>query len=57
MKSPTHVEIANNYALWMEYVDPSGIDSEEAFSSMSAEEKINIIKTCFGEEKTTTLTP
>lgn len=55
MKSPTHAEIANSYALWMEYVDPSGIDSEEAFNSMSAEEKIDIIKTCFGEEKNTTL--
>jgi len=51
MKSPTHAEIANSYALWMEYVDPSGIDSKEAFNAMSTEQKLETIKACFGEEE------
>lgn len=50
MKSPTHTEIANNYSLWMEYVDPSGIDSEEDFNAMSTEQKLETINACFGEK-------
>jgi hypothetical protein len=48
MKSPTNIEIANNYNLWMEYVDPSGLDTKEAFDAMSDAEKIAIIESCFG---------
>jgi hypothetical protein len=43
-------EIANSYALWGEYVDPSGLDSLEAFSAKTPEEKIAFIAACFGPE-------
>lgn len=52
MKSkPTYSEIANSYVLWMEYIDPSGIESEKSFNQKSEAEKIQIITWCFGEEK------
>lgn len=48
MKKPTSLEIANSYALWMEYVDPSGIDSESAFNAMTIAERLEVIQSCFG---------
>lgn len=45
MKSNT--EIAASYDLWREYVDPSGIDSEEEFEAYSMEERLQIIQDCF----------
>lgn len=47
---PTYAEIANSFALWMEYVDPSGHDTQEKFDSMSTEEKIAFQEKCFGPE-------
>lgn len=46
----SYSEIANNYALWMEYVDPSGLDSEESFNAKSEQEKIEFMARCFGPE-------
>jgi hypothetical protein len=51
MSRYSNEEIATRYSLWMEYVDPSGIDTEEAFDAMSIERKISIIETCFPESK------
>lgn len=51
MKTPTKNEIANNYKLWMDYVDPSGLDTEEKFNSMSESEKLDMIEKCFGSER------
>lgn len=50
MSKITIGQIITDYNLWMEYVDPSGVDSEEKFNSMSFGEKLDIIKVCFGIE-------
>lgn len=47
----SYSEIANNYSLWMEYADPSGMDTEESFNAKSAQEKIEFLVACFGPEK------
>ena len=39
----SYAEIANNYSLWQEYVDPSGLDSEESFNARTEAEKIEVI--------------
>lgn len=44
-------EIAQNYNLWSDYCDPSGLDTEEVFKSKSPEEKIDFLVACFGPEK------
>jgi hypothetical protein len=49
-KSPTLLEIATNFALWQEYADPSGIDSEEQFNARSASENLALLQQCgYGE--------
>ena len=50
MSKHTIEEIATNYALWMEYVDPDGHDSEEAFNAMTIGQKMDMILECFGVE-------
>ena len=50
MSKITIEQIATDYKLWMEYVDPDGVDSEQKFNSMSFGEKLDIIKICFGIE-------
>jgi hypothetical protein len=45
---PTYQEIANDYDLWGEYVDPSGLHSRTDFDAMSAEEKIQFQVDRFG---------
>ena len=37
---PTRTEIACDFALWGEYVDPDGHTTEEEFDAMSVEEKV-----------------
>ena len=51
MSKYSNQEIASNYTLWMEFVDPDGIDTESAFNAMSIERKISIIEDCFPESK------
>ena len=45
---PTYQEIANDYDLWGEYVDPSGLHSRTDFDAMSPEEKIQFQVDRFG---------
>ena len=37
---PTRTEIANSYALWVEYVDPQEHGTEAEFDAMTIEEKV-----------------
>ena len=46
----TYTEIAEDYNLWREYVDPDGLTFEKQFNLMSEDEKIDIITQCFGPE-------
>ncbi len=46
----TYAELASDYRLWMEYVDPSGVDSPDAWEAMSTARRMEIIVACFGEE-------
>lgn len=45
-KNPTLLEIATSFELWMEYADPSGIDSEDQFNSRSASENLGMLQNC-----------
>ena len=45
-------EIATNWTLWQEYVDPSATMTHEEFDAMSVEQKIQIQVDCFGPEDT-----
>lgn len=44
--NPTLLEIATSFALWQEYCDPSGIDSEEQFNARSESENLQILQAC-----------
>ena len=50
MKTPTRQEQATDYEFWSTYVDPSGVYTEEKFSSMTVEEKLKIIESVFGKK-------
>lgn len=46
----TYEEIASDFKLWGEYVDPDGVDSEEEFNRMTLEQRVEIIDTLFWYE-------
>jgi len=43
MMQPTCIEIANNYDLWLTYVDPDGITSREEFDEGDPDERVKTI--------------
>ena len=47
---PTYAQIASDWNLWAEYVDPEATMTEAEFGSMSVEDKIATQVDCFGEE-------
>jgi hypothetical protein len=51
MKTYSYSDIANSYALWAEFVDPLGLDSEAEFDAKSEAEKIAFLVACFGQEQ------
>lgn len=46
----TYEQIAEQYSLWIEYVDPNAEMTEEEFNAMSTEEKVALQVEAFGEE-------
>lgn len=46
----TYAEIASDYNLWREYVDPDGELSEAEFDALSLAETLKIMEECFGPE-------
>lgn len=50
MKTYTYNEIATDFNLWGEYVDPDGLTDKAAFDAYSLEEKLRIMEECFGPE-------
>ncbi len=44
--NPNLLEIATSFALWQEYADPSGIDSEEQFDARSDSENLQLLQEC-----------
>lgn len=46
----TYAEIANNWNLWIEYVDPDGNMAREEFDAMTTEQKIALQVEAFGAE-------
>ena len=51
MSNPhSYEEIAESFALWIEYVDPDGTMAEEEFDALSVDEKIQLQVPAFGEE-------
>lgn len=50
MNKPTYEQIANDFNLWGEYVDPDATMTEEKFDGLSVEEKIEMQVEMFGKE-------
>ncbi len=50
MSNATYTEIADSFALWAEYVDPSATMTEAEFDAMDVDDRMAIIETCFGAE-------
>jgi hypothetical protein len=50
MEKYTYQEFAENWELWMDYVDPGATMTKEAFDEMSTEEKIKLCVECFGPD-------
>lgn len=48
---PTRTEIAENFQLWCDYVDPSATMTEEEFDRLTLAEKLEIQRECFGEDE------
>jgi len=46
----TYKDIANDFELWSEYVDPQGLDTIRRFELMTESYKIAFLKRCFGPE-------
>lgn len=51
MITPTNEQIATNWKLWMEYADPSGVDTQEWFDATTVDEKLKILDSMFLEIK------
>jgi hypothetical protein len=46
----TYEQIAADFRLWGEYVDPNAAMSEEEFNALTAEQKVALQVEAFGEE-------
>lgn len=46
----TYEEIANDYRLWIEFVDVDASMTEEEFNALSTDEKIRLQVEAFGKE-------
>lgn len=51
MKTKTYKQVAENYELWCEYVDPHATMTEDEFDALSTEEKIKMQTEMFGDEE------
>ena len=50
MSRYSYEDIALNFSLWCTYVDPYATTTEEAFKSMTIEQKIALLQKLFGPE-------
>ena len=50
-KQHTYEQIANDYALWVEFVDVDAAMTREEFEALSTEEKVDLQVEAFGEEE------
>jgi hypothetical protein len=48
---PTYEQTANDFQLWMEYVDPHATMTKEEFEQMSIAEKVAMQVEIWGEEE------
>ena len=39
----TNIELAEDFGLWAEYVDPDGVMSQDEFEQMTMEERLEFI--------------
>jgi hypothetical protein len=47
-KRPTLQAICESFILWGEYIDPIGLDTLEAFESMTYQDRMDIAEGMFG---------
>ena len=52
-KQHSYEEIAKDYELWGEYVDPQATMTESEFDEMPDDEKVKMQEDMFGKEETT----
>lgn len=50
-KTKSYTEIANDYNLWGEYVDPQATMTEDEFNEMTEAEKVEMQKDLFGADE------
>jgi hypothetical protein len=50
MENPTYNDIATNFRLWEEYVDPHATMTEAEFDDLTVEQRIAMMVECFGLE-------
>ena len=50
-KQYSYEQIAQDYELWAEYVDPNATMTEEEFDELSTEEKVKMQEQMFGKEE------
>jgi hypothetical protein len=50
MNHPTNEQIASDYELWGEYVDPQNTMTEEQFNALTIDEKLRMIASIWTEE-------
>lgn len=48
--SPSRVDIASDFDLWGQYMDPQGLDSREDFERLTLAEKLESMTRCYGGE-------
>jgi len=50
-KQYTYEQVARNYELWCEYVDPHAAMTKKEFDKLSTEEKVEMQEEMFGKEE------
>jgi len=48
---PTYAQIANDWDLWAEYVDPAATMTQAEFDALTISEKVALQTDCFGPEE------
>jgi hypothetical protein len=51
MTAHTHYELATDWDLWRDYIDPDGVLNHSEFLAMSHEERVALIVETFGPEE------
>jgi hypothetical protein len=48
--TPSRKELARDWDLWCEYVNPSGAMSRDEFDAMTEDQRLTFMAACFGDD-------